>query len=102
MAERRARRFPIGTLLQLLISGLLLWLLARRIPLAESRAALERIRIGTVLLALGLSLVGYVGRSTRWQRLLRRGGVRLGGGAGHRLPLLWGPSGVVTPRGTRG
>ena len=97
MAERRPKRFPLGTVLQLLISGVLLWLLARRIPLAESRAALERIRIGTVLMALALSLVGYVGRSTRWQRLLRRAGVRLGAVAAYRLTLLGILYGIVTP-----
>lgn len=97
MAEPAAKRFPLGTLLQLLISGALLWLLARRVPLAESRAAFERIRLATVLAALALSLIGYVGRSTRWQRLLRRAGVTLGAFASYRLTLLGILYGMLTP-----
>lgn len=97
MAERAAKRFPFGMLLQLLISGVLLWLLARTVPLEESRAALSRIRFGTVAAALALSLVGYVGRSSRWQRLLQRAGVRLGAIAAYRLTLLGILYGMLTP-----
>jgi len=50
-----------------------------------------------VLAAVGLSLVAYVGRSTRWQRLLARSGVHLGNAASYRLTLLGILYGMVTP-----
>lgn len=86
-----------GLWLQVLVSAALLALLARRVPLRDAGAAFARVRPGTIAVALGLALVGYVGRARRWSVLLARAGVVLATPASYALTLVGTFYGLVTP-----
>ncbi len=90
-------RATAGLLVQLAISGLLLFLLVRRIPLESMATALSRVRPATLVCALGLSLAGYWGRAQRWSVLLARSGIVLSAGRSYWLTLVGTFYGVVTP-----
>lgn len=86
-----------GTLLQIVVSAALLWLLARQVPLRESLEAARRVPPATIAIALGLALIGYVGRSYRWAALLHRAGVPLSQREAYRLTLVGTGYGLLTP-----
>lgn len=87
----------LALLLQVLASLLLLALLARQVPLEDVRAALDRLRPGTLLPCLALTMVAYLGRSFRWSMLLRRCGIPLPAWESYRLTLAGTFYGIVTP-----
>ena len=87
----------LGLLLQLLASLVLLALLARNVPLEDVRAALARLRPGTLVPCLALTLVAYLGRSLRWRGLLRRIGIAMTVGTTYRLTLVGTFYGLITP-----
>ena len=91
------KRPRLGLLLQLVASIVLLALVARQVPLDQSRSALARIRIGTIAGACALALVGYWGRSFRWSVLLRHAGIAIRPFAAYRLTLVGILYGIVTP-----
>lgn len=84
-------------ILQLVISGVLLALLLRRIPLHESAEALSRVRPLSIAAAIALALIGYAGRSFRWSALLARAGVRIPGPRSYCITLVGICYGLVTP-----
>lgn len=84
-------------LLQLAVSAALLALLARQVHVDEVGASLARLRPGTLALALGLTLVSYLGRAQRWAGLLARSGARLALGPAWCLTLAGVGYGLVTP-----
>lgn len=84
-------------ILQIGVSGLLLGLLLRRIPLQQFAVAFERVRPGSIALAILLSLIGYWGRSYRWSALLARAGVKLPAGRSYCITLVGICYGLVTP-----
>jgi uncharacterized membrane protein YbhN (UPF0104 family) len=91
------RRSTLALLAQVAISGVLLLLLARRVPLEAMGTALSRVRPTTLMYALALSLAGYWGRAQRWSVLLARSGVVLSAGRSYWLTLVGTFYGVVTP-----
>ena len=68
------RRGGLAIVLQLAVSLALLALLARRVPLTQTFAAIRHIRPLTLVAAGVLSLIGYWGRAWRWSALLARAG----------------------------
>jgi uncharacterized membrane protein YbhN (UPF0104 family) len=92
---RRRPRWPL--LLQVAVSGTLLAVLVRQVPLAETLAAMDRLRPGTFAAALALALVSYAGRAQRWVVLLARAGVPVGGTTAYCLTLAGVGYGLVTP-----
>jgi len=84
-------------LVQAAVSLVLLWLLVQKIPVGDVRAALVRLRPATLALALGLTLVSYLGRAQRWAKLLSRAGLKLPLGHAWCLTLLGVGYGLVTP-----
>ena len=65
------RRGWIGIALGLL----LLWLAFRKVPISELRSALAGGECVWLVPLAGLELVGFAGRSARWQALLARPGI---------------------------
>lgn len=84
-------------LLQITVSALLLAWLARQVPIADVGKALARLRPSTIALALGLTLVSYLGRAQRWSGLLHRSGRSLALAPAWALTLLGVGYGLVTP-----
>jgi hypothetical protein len=84
-------------LLQIAVSGTLLTLLARRVPLADTLAVLHRLQPGTLAAAQALVLVSYLGRAQRWAALLARAGARVRGVTAYCLTLAGVGYGLVTP-----
>ncbi len=84
-------------LLQLAVSGALLTLLARRVPVADTLAAMHRLEPGTLAAAEALVLVSYLGRAQRWAALLARAGVRIRGVTAYCLTLAGVGYGLATP-----
>lgn len=91
------RRPPWPLLLQIAVSGTLLTLLARRVPVADTLTAMDRLQPGTFLAALALVLVSYLGRARRWAVLLARAGARVRGVTAYCLTLAGVGYGLVTP-----
>jgi len=91
------RRPSWPLLLQVLVSVALLALLVRRVPVADTLAAMGRLRAGTFAAALGLVFVSYVGRAWRWGGLLVWAGVPVNGVATYCLTLAGVGYGLVTP-----
>lgn len=91
------KRGALGLLLQLAVSVLLLVLLARRVPLAGTLAAFQRVQPTTLAAALLLSLVAYWGRAWRWAAFLARAGVKLPAHTAYVLTLAGTAYGLVTP-----
>ncbi|HEY7139606.1 MAG TPA: lysylphosphatidylglycerol synthase transmembrane domain-containing protein [Methylomirabilota bacterium] len=91
------RRPPWPLLLQIVVSGALLALLARRVPVGDTLAAMNRLQPGTFAAALALVLVSYLGRARRWAALLARAGVGVRGGTAYCLTLAGVGYGLVTP-----
>ncbi len=88
---------PWALALQIAVSAILLALLARQVHLAAIGEALAHLRPVTILGALALTLVSYLGRAQRWAGLLARSGVRLALGPAWALTLLGVGYGLVTP-----
>ena len=89
---------PGGALLgQLVVSLVLLALLVRKVPLHEVAAAVGRLRAGTLVACVALSMIGYWGRARRWSILLERVGVRIPAVTSYRLTLVGTFYGIVTP-----
>ena len=93
----RMSRARLTLVFQLALSAALLVLLARRVPIEESFALLMGVPPGTLAIATGLSLVGYLGRAKRWSALLERGGVRLPARPSYVLTLVGTGYGLLTP-----
>jgi len=87
----------VTLILQIAVSALLLAWLARQVPIADVGAALARLRPGTIAMALGLTLVSYLGRAQRWAGLLQRSGRTLALAPAWALTLLGVGYGLVTP-----
>lgn len=83
--------------LQIAVSALLLVWLSRQVRVDDVAAALLRLQPATFLLALGLTLVSYLGRAQRWAGLLARSGQSLSLGRAWVLTLLGVGYGLVTP-----
>ena len=88
------RRPPWPLLLQIAVSGTLL---ARRVPVADTVAAMARLQPGTFATAQALVLVSYLGRAQRWAALLARARVRIRGVTAYCLTLAGVGYGLVTP-----
>jgi glycosyltransferase 2 family protein len=82
---------------KIFISLALLALVFRRIDLHQAEQALARVHPVTLIQALALALVGYLGRAARWSALLRRAGVRVSLIECYRLTLVGTFYGLVTP-----
>jgi hypothetical protein len=89
------RSWPL--LLQIAFSSMLLVLLARRVPIADMFAAMDRLRPGTLAAALALVFVSYLGRAQRWAALLARAGSRVHGVTAYCLTLTGVGYGLLTP-----
>ena len=86
-----------ATLAQLGVSVALLAVLVQQVPLGDVRDALARVRPESLVLALALALVGYIGRARRWTVMLARCGVPIGATESYRLTLLGTFYGLITP-----
>jgi uncharacterized membrane protein YbhN (UPF0104 family) len=82
---------------QILVSALLLAWLLQKVPLADLQSAIARLKPSTLVAALALTLVSYLGRAQRWAKLLSRAGLRLPLGRAWCLTLLGVGYGLVTP-----
>ncbi len=91
------KRPPWPLLLQIAVSGTLLTLLARRVPVADTLAAMHRLQPGTLAAAQALVFVSYLGRAQRWAALLARAGARVRGVTAYCLTLAGVGYGLVTP-----
>ena len=91
------KRAHVSLLIQVFVSLTLLALLTRRIHLRESLDLLLQVHPLTVVTAVGLSLVGYLGRASRWSVLLSRGGIRLPMGPSYVITLVGTGYGLLTP-----
>ena len=87
----------VALVLQLAVSVVLLLLLARQVQVAEIGEALSRLRPTTIVGALALTLVSYLGRAQRWAGLLARSGLRLALAPAWALTLLGVGYGLLTP-----
>lgn len=90
-------RGPWALALQIAVSAVLLVLLARQVHVSEIAEALSHLRPATLLGALALTLVSYLGRAQRWAGLLARSGLRLALAPAWALTLLGVGYGLVTP-----
>ena len=90
-------RRPLAIILRIAVSAGLLALVATRLDWREALAALARVRATTLLLCVGLALVGYWGRALRWSYLLRHAGVAVSNPESYRLTLVGIFYGLVTP-----
>ena len=86
-----------ATLAQLAVSAVLLAVLVRLVPMDDLREAITRVRPGTLVLAVLLSLTAYWGRAKRWARMLARAGASIGAVESYRLTLLGTFYGLITP-----
>ena len=96
-AERSVKRSALGLVVQFAVSLALLALLARRIPVADTLTAFHRVRPATIVAAVVLSLIGYLGRAWRWAALLARAGVAIPARTSYTLTLAGTAYGLVTP-----
>ncbi len=90
-------RAHAGLLLQLAVSVVLLAVLVRQVPLQDAGAAFRRVSPFTLIAAVALVMVGYLGRAQRWSMLLGRCGISLSTRASYRLTLVGTLYGLVTP-----
>jgi len=90
-------RRTLVTLVQLLISVVLLVMLTRRVPWAETWGFVQRVPTMTVVVAVALAMVGYRGRAFRWSALLGRAGVVLPSAKSYVLTLVGTGYGLLTP-----
>lgn len=88
---------PWALALQITVSVILLVLLARQVQVSAITEALSQLRPATLLGALALTLVSYLGRAQRWAGLLARSGLRLALAPAWALTLLGVGYGLVTP-----
>jgi uncharacterized membrane protein YbhN (UPF0104 family) len=90
-------RARLTLVLQLAVSVVLLAVLVRQVSLRDAGAAFRRVRPLTLIVAVALVMVGYVGRAQRWSMLLRRCGISLSSAASYRLTLVGTFYGMFTP-----
>ncbi len=90
-------RARLTLLIQIAISVGLLVLLSVRVPLRDSVETLLRVHPLTVVSAILLSLIGYLGRARRWSALLERGGIQLTALSSYVLTLVGTGYGLLTP-----
>jgi uncharacterized membrane protein YbhN (UPF0104 family) len=88
-------RWPI--VVQIIVSVTLMALLVRQVPVADTLAAMDRLRPGTFAAALALVLVSYAGRAQRWAALLARAGAHVPLVTAYCLTLAGVGYGLLTP-----
>lgn len=87
----------VAFVVQLVVSVVLLVVLARKVPLHDAAEAFGRVSPVTLVTAVSLTMVGYIGRARRWSLLLGRCGIALSALKSYQLTLVGTFYGMLTP-----